>query len=772
MDTGGEQHLRHLGPRAATASVLLLVAMLVLGWRLWELQVHRGPAYAALAGRESLRTVALPAVRGEILDRNGVVLARDISSWTATLSYTPNPPSSAEAGLLSQILGITPTAVQAAALRLRTGQPFVPVVLASHLTARQSTLISQDAWELPGVSLVAEPQRTYPGLPGAPDPGPDLAANLLGTVRAGTLPGDLVGANGIEGTYNSLRVAPGLTVGLAGTDGQEIVQVDQQYHPLRVLAVSPPVPGDNVTLTINAKLQAVAQRALTDQLAALRQRTFGSDGGPFPLAATGAAVVIDVRNGQILAAASEPGFDPNAFASAASAPPGSAAAQAFAAQYAAWLQEPGRPLVDHDLSDAVPPGSTFKPVTAIAALQAGVITAGQHLGCPASISLGNGYVLHNWIPVWDGSLDLIQALAFSCDTYFYTVGQNVGIGAIDRVASEFGLGQPTGQQDIAGEENPGTLSSPTMAQRAGQPWTPALTMQTAIGQGFSAFNPLEIAAYTAALANGGTLWRPYFVSQVTSATGQVLWQQKPKVRRHIPLSPAIQAAITAGMAAVTQNHPSWSIYGPVDTFGTAYYPFYGFTAETAQYLGQAITVAGKTGTAQLGNGIPSDGWFISFAPASNPQIAVVVYTDHSNEGFVGGAPVAREIYNYYFGLDRAMWKAGQEAQIIPPSVQMYFGQNSPVPPWFGPEPQPASSRTATQPGAATAVQAPPRQAASMATSATRPAAPSTTAPAKTTPSTQPASGTTASPARGAAPPLGRSSTPPAPTGASASLAGG
>ena len=687
MDTDREETLSYLRRRAAKVGVLLCACFLILTWRLWNLQVSRGASLTAQAGGEGIRTLPLPAPRGEILDSSGVVLARDSASWEATLSYTAKPLHTAEVNRIADILGIPAGSIEAAAQKLRSGLPFVPVVLAANLTPAQSTILKQDAWELPGVNLVVQPEGIYPGLPNDPNPGNQLAANILGFVRAGTQPGTVVGAAGIEGSYNSRKIAPGLTIGLAGTDGQEIVQINRSSQPIGVLAVRPPVAGDNVVLTINAKDQAVLQRALSDQLAALRTRTFGSDGGPFPQAYGGAAVVIDVRTGQILADASEPTFSPGAFATAAQAPPGSAAQQAFSRQYAAWLAEPGRPFVDHSLSDTAPPGSTFKPITAIAALQGGFITPLQHLPCPASISLGNGYFLHNWIPVFDGYLDLTQAIAFSCDTYFYAVGAKTGITAIDRVATEFGLGQPTGQTDLLGEENPGTLSSPATAMRlAHAAWTPAFTMQTAIGQGFSAFNSVEMADYVAALANGGTLWRPYFVSEVTSGAGKVLWRQQPSVRRRIPLSPAIVQAIRTAMAAVTQNHPSWAAYGPVDTFGTAYWPFYQFTNETAQYLGHAITVAGKTGTAQLGNGVVPDGWFISFAPANNPQIAVVVYTQHSNEGFVGGAPVVREFYDYYFGLDRAMWKAGKAAQIIPPAVQMYFGQNSQLPPWFGPSP--------------------------------------------------------------------------------------
>ncbi len=756
MPDGSEDLLRFLRRKVRWASALLLLLAAVVLWRLWDLQVRQGPALAAAARGEAIRTVALPAVRGPIVDRHGVVLAEDVPSFAADLSFTPTPPSAAETALLAHILGISPASIRAAATKLSTGLPFAPVLLAGNLTPVQQTLLVQDAPQLPGVSVVAQPRRVYPTLPGATDPGNQLAANILGFVRAGRLPGEVRGAAGIEASYNRLRVG-GRTIGLAGQDGQKVIEVNRLSQPVRTLGVVAPRPGDKVVLTIDAKLQAVLQRALTKQLAALRTRTFGSDGGPFPQADAAGAVVINVRNGQILASASEPTISPDPFAAAAQSAPGSAASLAFSRQYAAWAAERGRPFVDHVLSDTAPPGSTFKPITAIAALQAGVITPWQRMSCPPFISLGGGYFLHNWIPVWDGNLNLYQAIAFSCDTYFYRVGAATGIAAIDRVAAEFGLGQLTGQHDLLGEEDPGQMSSPAVAMRAAHAaWTQAFTMQSAIGQGFSAFNTLEMADYVAALANGGTLWRPYFVREVVSPGGQVLYHQRPKVRRRIPLSPTIVNAIHTAMADVTQNHPSWAADGPVATFGTGYWPFYGFTRETAQYLGQAITVAGKTGTAQLGNGTTPDGWWVSFAPANNPQIAVIVFSQHANEGFVGGAPVAREVYDYYFGLDRAMWKAGKANQIIPPVVQMYFGERRQVPTWWGPPPAPAKATPAkatpakTTPAKATPAKVAPAQAAPAQATATKPApvqsAPATAAATKAAPASATGKASGAAPA--------------------------
>ncbi len=689
-----EKDLSYLRRKAWLAGLCFALAVAFLIWRLWYLQVRQGAYYYAQADAQVIAPLTIPAPRGEILDNSGFVLARDVPSFTATLSYTPQPPTAAEVDLLATILGMPAQAIAQAATNLRSGAPLAPVVLRANLSAAQYTTIVEDGPRLPGVNVVPEPMREYPGIPGDPDPGTSLAANILGYIGAGNFPGDVVGEAGIEKSYNSITLPGGLHVGLAGTPGQELVQVDRQGHPLRTVELKAPQPGDNVVLTINAKLQALLQQAITAQLALLRTHSFPGEGGPYPQANSGGAVVINVRTGAVLAAASVPTLNPNAFAQRAVALPGSTAARAFAAQFAQWLSSPGHPFIDRVLSQPIAPGSTFKPITAIAALEQGVITAQEHLPCPPRITVGPSHYLTNWISSFDGNLDLSEAVAFSCDTYFYVVGAQAGISAIDRVAQEFGLGQLTGQQDLYGED-PGSISSPQVAAQLHQVWSPTVVMQSAIGQGYNAFNLLQMADYVAALANGGTLWRPYFVSAIQAPNGKVLWRQQPQVRRRIPVSPSIMADVQQAMDAVTQLNPAWFRDGAVSDTGTGYWPFYGFAQETQQYLGQAITVAGKTGTAQLGGAQTPDGWWISYAPANDPQIAVVVRTDHGNEGFVGGAPIAREVFDYYFGLDRAMWNAGAASQIVPPIVQKYFGLTQQYPVWWGPPPTPATSATAT-----------------------------------------------------------------------------
>lgn len=696
---GLEEDLSYLRGKAWAAGIFFALVVGILLYRLWYLQVRQGAYYYAQADFQAIAPLTIPAPRGEILDNAGVVLARDVPSFAATLAYTPRPPSTAEVDLLAKVLNMQPVTIVQAAQTLRSGRPLAPVVLHAGLSPAQYTTIVEHATQLPGVNVVAEPLRQYPGLPADPVPGTTLAANILGYIGAGTFPGDVVGKAGIEKSYNSLRLPDGQTIGLAGRPGQELVQVDARGHPLRTVDLKPPQPGDNVVLTINAKLQALLQQALTAQLALLRTHSFPGEGGPYPEANSAGAVVINVRTGAVLAAASVPTLNPNAFAQGAVALGGSTAAKAFAAQFAQWLKSPGHPFIDRVLSQPIAPGSTFKPIVAIAALEKGTITPQEHLPCPPRLQVGPTSFLTNWISSWDGNLDLTEAVAFSCDTYFYRVGAATGITAIDQVAEEFGLGQLTGQHDLYGED-PGSVSSPQLAAKLGGYWSPTTVMQSAIGQGYNAFNLLQMADFVAALANGGTLYRPYFVQDVTTPGGRVLWRQEPLVRRRIPVSAQVMAAVHQAMAAVTQMDPAWFKDGAISDTGTGYWPYYGFSQETQQYLGQAITVAGKTGTAQLGGTQTPDGWWISYAPANDPQIAVVVRTDHSNEGFVGGAPVAREIYDYYFGLDRAMWKAGAASQIVPAIVQKYFGLSQQYPSWWGPPPTaPAASSPSAAGGA-------------------------------------------------------------------------
>lgn len=650
MTIGGptrEEKLAALKRKGTIMLVLLAVAVLVLVGRLAMLQVQNGRHYLTLAQGERIRIVHLPAPRGKILDSHGLPLATNRPSFTASLVYTGNRMSAQEVALLSRILGIDPNIIRKADAQLLQGVPYTPVRLKSDLTPQQSTLLDEQRSLLPGVVVQPEPMRTYPGL-GDKQPGQDLAANVLGYIGRGNTPIEVVGKAGVERSFNGpLDLGGRKFLGLEGKQGIEQVEVDALGHPVRYAGGQPPQPGNNVVLTLNAHLQDVAQRALAQNLADLRTHHF-FDGGPFP-ATQGAVVAIDPRSGRILALASQPTYNPNDFARSVYDLPGSPGWKAWQREYAALAsgKAPGHPLVDHAISDLSAPGSTFKPITALAALLGKVITPDQRISCPPYIQVGPERK-HNWVRA-GGILNLYQAIGRSCDTYFYQVGERTGIQRIEAMARQFGLGQPTGQRALAGEE-PGFVAGPDTQRKLGykRPWNVSDTMDAAIGQGFNSFNVLEMANYVATLANGGTRYRPYLISSVQSPSGPVLWANHPQVVGHVNVPAADFAVIRQAMVDVTQYHRSW--IGQADApFGTAYVAFQDWPALSKKYTGHVIPVAAKTGTAEQTGQVPN-GWFICFAPADHPTIAIAVYVREGDEGVLSGAPVARDILSAYFGI--------------------------------------------------------------------------------------------------------------------------
>lgn len=636
------------------ALVVLGILLAALIGRLVSLQIMQGPHYAAIALGQEIRRLELPAPRGQILDRNGRVLATDVPSATAELVYTSHALSADEVNLLATILDIPPAVIRQADKQRRSQPAYQPVRLKTDLSPQETTRLEEERQQLPGVVVTYEPMRIYPGLPGWPDPGPELAAHILGYVQIGANPLDVTGAYGIEKSFQGpLDVGGHKIRGLAGVDGTEEVQVDFRGRPQKVLARQAPVPGNNVVLTIDARLQAVAQRELKLHMQALRTKgTWGwPDPGPFPTAHAGAVIAIDPNSGAILALASEPGFDPNAFAQAAHVLPGTPAWKNWQVEWKHLSSPatPGKPLIDHAVSDLFPPGSTFKPLTALAALKAGVITPYERIDCPGAIKVSAGYYKHDWVPSGQGVLNLFQAIGVSCDTYFYVVGEHTGIQAIDAMAAQFKLGQPTGQKALGGEE-PGQVASPAVKAQIypHQPWYPSETMDAAIGQGYTAINLLEWADYVATLANGGTVYKPYFVQEITSPTGQVLARFHPVVRGHVDLPARDFQVIHQAMGTTTQYNPGWTAQGVYSNYGTAAYMFGGYYQAVKQYIGHPLPVAAKTGTSQV-SGIP-DGEFICYAPVQKPVIAVAVYVQHGGGGAVSGAPICQAVVEAYFGM--------------------------------------------------------------------------------------------------------------------------
>ncbi|MDI3269837.1 MAG: penicillin-binding protein 2 [Bacillota bacterium] len=620
-------------------TVLLVAAVLLL--RLGQLQIVQGEVWAQQARDQIIRELSLPAPRGEITDRSGIVLAQDRPSWTAYLVYSSRPLDEEGIALLSRILDLDPDAVRKARDKLRpslSARPFEPVPLKFDLTAEEQVAISENLDQLPGVMVRPVPIRQYPGFAEAPDQGGTFAAHLLGYVYPG-------GKTGIERTYDGPLEVDGKTIlGLQGIDGIQRVQVDHRGRPIPGAPIyeEPPTPGNTVRLTLDAHLQAVAQRALRQRMEYLRTATVQ---GKHPEAPTGAVVVLEVKTGAILAMASEPTFDPNVFALTAGYTKDSPGWQAFQNAYRSYTENPALgTLSNHALTYRHATGSTFKMMTALAGLSTGVITPEKRLADPGYFQVGNTR-WHPWHRGGCGRPNLEEALARSCNVYFYTVGYQAGIDAIAKVASQFGLQEGTGLKDLEGEVTPHLASRELKLALTGNPWVPGDTVNASIGQGYNAFTPIQMAQMVATLATGER-YRPYLVDAILSPEGEVLWQQKPELLNRVDLPESDLQAVRKGMLAVTSYNPH---FGAVDSpYGTGYSAFADLPETSQKILGRTIRVAAKTGTAE--GRATSDGWFVAYAPYDDPQIAIAVAIEKAGGGALAGALVARALVDAYFGL--------------------------------------------------------------------------------------------------------------------------
>lgn len=595
--------------RARIIVFVLILAFSGILARLAQLQLVRGEEYAVYAQQQRIRIVEEVPRRGDILDRNGVALAASRPAYTASLVYTGEPMTEQVRMQLKWILGISDEEIDDALAQLRS-HPFRPVPLLVDLSQAQVTLLEEMRHKLPGVIVEAIPVRVYPG--------GTLAAHVLGYLRQ-DVEWTLKGVDGLEGSYE--RPDPELfggqdIGGLAGTPGKRLVEVDAGFQPVRLLEKIEPVPGNTIQLTLDAGLQAVVEQALDEQMEALR----ADRGSPCPCPAPfSAAVVMDTRTGGILALASRPAFDPNVFALQPFLRKGSARRAQIDAVISEYYQAGNSELFNRAIQGRYPPGSVFKLITALSGLEHGF---GHHtVTCTGSLAHG-GRVFRDWRA--HGHVDLVEAIGESCNVYFWTLGLRLGMERMASTAVKLGLNGTSGLRDLP-NENSGQFPFD------GDP------LNTAIGQGKHLYTPLQIAAVVSTIANGGTRYRPYLVDKIISPGGEVVFQAEPEVLGVVDLPEAAFADLREGMVATTS-----CIRG---SCGTAYGSFM-----TAPYV-----VAGKTGTVER-SGLSSAwnyAWFAAFAPAGSgqePEIAVAVLIEGGGGGSRAAAPVARKIFDAYFGV--------------------------------------------------------------------------------------------------------------------------
>jgi len=583
--------------------LLALLLFLVLTGRLFELAVVGGANYLALSEGNRVRIQILRAERGVIYDREGCVLARNVPGFRLSADLQPGDSVddlTAEAEILSEILGIPADAILQKVLSTQ------PV---SWLDRDAALKVELAADRLPHFTLEVDPQRWYES--------PAAFAHVLGYTGeisgeelvqrsfSRYFLGDRMGRSGLESFYEMY---------LHGTAGSRILESDASGGGTRRLYENPSSPGQAVVTTLDAALQEKSFEVLAE---AVRQK--GATGG--------AVVAQDPRTGEVLALVSYPSFDANVFSG-----------RVRVEDYQGLLGDPREPLFNRALSGLYPPGSTFKIVTATAALEEEVIDPSEQILDEGGIAVGP-FFFPDWKEGGHGLVDLRKAIAESCDTYFYIVGggfgsqPGLGVERLAKWARLFGLGQTTGI-DLVGEAG-GLVPDEAWKQEVrGEPWYIGNTYHMAIGQADLLVTPLQLNNLTSVIANGGTLFQPFLVSRIEDGSGRSGIDFNPHVLSQDFIAPENLHEVAEGMrAAVLEG-------------GTAY------PLRTLEF-----SSAGKTGTAEFGleraGSYKTHAWFTCFAPYEEPRITLTVFLEGGGEGSHDAAPVAREILEWYFeGGDR------------------------------------------------------------------------------------------------------------------------
>jgi penicillin-binding protein 2 len=613
-------------------AILLVVVVCLFGAlfaRLWFLQVMNAPKAQAAAENNGVRLLYAAAPRGVIEDRTGRVLVGNVNEPVIQVSRLVASQNPGMVSRLAPLLGMTVPQLKRAINNLQYS-PYTPVPVMPDATPEQILYVQENQSLFPGVQATTMSVRTYSAMGRA-------AANIVGYVGQisqtqyqrlkveGYQPGDQIGLAGVEAEYERV---------LRGTPGVQKLEVDSRGNVLTTLSATRPVAGDNLRLSLDGSIQMLAETALEQGMTAARQ-TFDKVTGRNFAAPAASAVVEDPNNGQVLALATNPTYNPQQFVGGISQP-----------NYQALLNNPRDPLLDRTIQGQYAPGSTFKLITATAGLQYGLITPATVFDDTGSITIGN-FVAHNDNGAAYGPISLPTAITVSSDNFFNTIGLNLWYGrgrfgddALQTVAGEYGLGNPTGVG--LPNEQPGKIPTPESYVRDHQQnpkvfseaqWYPGNSDQVAIGQDEVLVTPLQLANAYATFANGGNLLVPQIALDAENPTsGHVQQRFSTRVVRHVSLQPAWRAAMLQGFTGVV-NNPN----------GTAYGDFAGTPLAN-------MDVAGKTGTAQVNAPRQATSVFTSFAPASSPRFVVDAFIEDAGYGAAIAAPVVREIYDGLFHL--------------------------------------------------------------------------------------------------------------------------
>jgi len=608
-----ERELFWFRRRLAIAGVFVVAAFGALVARFVYLQVTQHDHYRTLAESNRIAVVPIPPNRGVITDRNGVVLAQSDSAYTLEIQPSRVKDLDRVIDELGEIVEVTQRDRKRFRKLIEESKNFESLPLRTRLTDEEVARFAVNRYRFPGVEIKARLFRNYPfGESGSHFLGHigrindrdldkiaewDATANYKGT--------DYIGKLGVELTYER---------DLHGTTGVEEVEVDAGGRAVRTLSRVPPIAGSNLRLSIDIRLQQAAEAAFGDR--------------------RGALVAIDPATGEVLAFVSRPGFDPNLFVDGIDP-----------ASWKELNESPDRPMLNRPLKGAYPPGSTIKPFLALGALASGKRSASQTISDPGFFQIpGHSHRFRDDKPGGHGMVDMYKSIVVSCDTYYYVLASETDIDDTHAWMSTLGFGSPTGV-DIDGESAGVMPSREWKRKRFSGPnyredhrkWYLGDSISAGIGQGYTAFTPLQLAHAIATIANDGVAFRPHVVKQVENLrTGEVL---------RVAAESTHTLAVSKEHIAVIRN----ALVG-VNKEGTSRRAF-----EGAKYV-----AAGKTGTAQvfslkgekyeahkLDERLRDHAWFMAYAPADRPRIALAVLVENGGFGAQAAAPIARQVFDYF-----------------------------------------------------------------------------------------------------------------------------
>jgi penicillin-binding protein 2 len=575
---------------------IIIGVFVILCFRLWQIQILEGNKYKQLSEDNRLRIIKTPAPRGIIYDRNGTQLVKNSPFFSVSL--TTDNFKDIDTDSLSALLSLSKNEIEEK-LNRKDNSPFVPVKLKQGLSFEEIARIEARRSDFPGLFVETEVGREYPfGKVGAHIIGylGKITSHQANNPELKHLPPDaLIGQWGVEALFDAQ---------LRGTPGERIIEVDAIGRELRMIQERPSVKGDDINLSIDINIQKAVEGA------------FGKKAGSL--------VAIKPDSGEILALESLPSFDPNIFSIGISSN-----------EWKSIMEDKKKPMLNRAVQSQYPPGSVFKIITAVAALEEGIINADEKVRCTGGINYGK-WTFGCWKKEGHGMVDMHKALVESCDVYFYEVGRRLGIDKIYKYAAAFGLGKETGIELMPVKERKGLIpNTEWKKEKKRLPWYLGDTFISSIGQGFVTSTPIQMALMTATFVNGGKIYKPSLIKTNQTASETV------------NLKPETVKIIRDALVGVV-NEPNGTAQGARSSI---------------------VIIGGKTGTSQVvgkkkglaGERFMDHAWFVAFAPVDNPEIALSVFVEHGGSGGAVAAPIAKKAIEAYLKSQESRVRS-QESQ--------------------------------------------------------------------------------------------------------------